>query len=184
MKKYHELSNQEKEGLLEELCEAISVLSGPKEIMFFLTDLLTKQETIMLAKRIKTAKFLLEGKDYIEIQESLKIGHSTISKISQWLAESGEGFRVISERTKKEKEKSKETGILNLEAAKEEWKNVKRRYPMIFWPQLLVEDIIKTMNQKQKEKVKSALEKLDRKSEIYQNINEMLYQKQRRRSKR
>jgi len=183
MKKYHELSNEEKEALLEEFCEAISVLSGPKEIMFFLADLLTKQEIIMLAKRIKTAKLLLEGKDYIEIQQSLKIGHSTISKISQWLAESGEGFRVISERTKKKKEKSREMGILNPEAAKEEWKQVKRRYPMIFWPQLLMEDIVKTMSQKQKDKVKLALKKLDRKSEIYQNINEILYRTKRRRYK-
>lgn len=167
MKRYFKLSNQEKENLLQEFCEAISVLNTPQEIMNFLTDLLTSQEVIMLAKRIKAAKFLIEGKNYKEIQESLKMGQSTIAKVNQWLMESGEGFRIIASRTKK-KEPEK------ISAAKQEWRKTKRRYPIAFWPQLLIEDIIKTMTKRQKDKIKTALKKLDRKSDIYKNINRIL----------
>ena len=172
MKKYYKLPDKEKEALLQEFCEAISVLEDPQEIMNFLTDLLTGQEVIMLAKRIKAAKFLIEGKNYKEIQAAINMGQSTISRISQWLIESGEGFRVIAERTKKKE--PKETKLLNLEAAKEEWKRTKGRYPIAFWPQLLVEDIMRTMNKKQKDKIRLALKKLDQKSDIYKNINKII----------
>jgi TrpR-related protein YerC/YecD len=173
MKKYYELSNQEREKLLEEFCEAISVLNNPKEIMNFLTDLLTGQEVIMLAKRIKAAKLLLNGKNYKEIQESLKMGQSTIAKVNHWLAESGEGFRVIAERTKKE-ENPKENKVLDIEAGKTEWRKLKKRYPAMFWPQLLIEGIIGTMNKRQKDKVRLVLKKIDRKSDIYRNINKII----------
>jgi len=172
MRKYYKLSNQEKENLLQEFCEAISVLNNPQEIMDFLTDLLTSQEVVMLAKRIKTAKLLIEGKGYREIQTALKMGQGTIARVNQWLTESGEGFRTIAERTKKKE--PKETKILNPEAAKSEWNRFKRRYPIMFWPQLLIEDIVKTMNKKQKERVKKTLAKLDEKSGIYKNINKIL----------
>ena len=52
MRKYYKLSNQEKENLLQEFCEAISVLNNPQEIMDFLTDLLTSQEVVVLSTHI------------------------------------------------------------------------------------------------------------------------------------
>ena len=172
MKKYYKLSNQEKENLLEDFCEAISVLNGPEEIMNFLTDLLTRQEVVMLAKRVKTAKLLIKGKSYKEIQESLKIGQGTIAKVNQWLMESGEGFRIISERTKKKE--PKEYKRLNPEAAKEEWEKTKRRYPIAFWPQILIEEAVKSMNKKKKEKLRLVMKKLDYKSDVYKSINKVL----------
>lgn len=167
MKKYSQISNKEKSDLLQEFCEAISVLNNPKEIIDFITDLLTKQETVMIAKRIKIAKMLIIGKDYQEIQNSLKTSPGTISKINQWLLESGEGFRLIAQRTKKEKLKNK-----NLELT--EFKKLKRRYPIMFWPELLIKDIIKTMNAKQKDRIKKSIKNLDRKSQIYKQINKAL----------
>lgn len=170
MARYSKISNKEKEELLIEFCEAISVLKSPKEIMDFLTDLLTKQEIIMLAKRIKTAKFLIEGKNYREIENLLKVGYGTIARVNQWLMESGEGFRIVTERTKKEKPKP-ETGW---ELVKKDWRKIKRRYPLYFWPQLLIEDIIKTMNSRQKQKIRNAIKKINNKSIIYKQINKIL----------
>ncbi len=170
MRKYSKISNKEREELLEELCEAISVLKNSQEIMNFITDLLTRQELIMLAKRIKIAKFLIEGKEYRDIENLLGVGQGTIAKVNQWLSESGEGFRLVAERTKKEKPKPASSWDL----AVEDWRKFRRRHPLMFWPQLLIEDIIKTMNKKQKDKVRQVIKKLDRKSSIYKQIDKIL----------
>ena len=164
------ISISEREELLEEFCEALSVLKNPQEIMNFLTDLLTRQETIVLAKRIKIAKLLIEGKSYRDIEGSLKVSHGTIAKINYWLLESGEGFRMVTERTKKKKPKP----TTSWDYAVKDWRKVRRRYPLMFWPQLLIEDIIKAMNKNQKEKVRQAVAKLDHKSSLYKQINKIL----------
>lgn len=52
--------------------------------MKFLTDLLTNQEIIMLAKRIKIPKLLVEEKSYREIEDLLKVSHVTIAKVAQY----------------------------------------------------------------------------------------------------
>jgi len=170
MAKYSRVSNKEREKLLQEFCEAISVLKNPQEIMNFITDLLTKQELIMLAKRIKIAKFLIEGKDYRGIESTLKVGHGTIARVGQWLLERGEGFRLIAKRTQKEKPKPETSWDL----AMKDWRKFRRHYSLMFWPQLLIEDVIKAMNKKQKEKVRRAIKKLDQKSSLYRRINKIL----------
>lgn len=167
MKKYSQISDKEKVDLLQEFCEAISVLSNPEEIMDFITDLLTKQETIMIARRIKIAKMLINGNNYQEIRNSLKVGLGTVSKINQWLLESGQGFRIIAQRTKKEKSKKTKLEL-------SEFQKLKKRYPVMFWPQLLMEEIIKTMNVKQRDRIRRSLKNIDRKSQIYKQINNAL----------
>lgn len=170
MIKYSQISNKEKEELLQEFCEALSVLRNSQEIMNFITDLLTKQETVMLAKRIKIAKLLIAGKNYREIENLLKVGHSTVARVSQWLSEGGEGFRLITERTRREKLKPEISWDLGMN----DWRRLRRRYPLMFWPQLLIEDVIKVMNKRQKDKVRQVIAKLDRKSNLYKQINKIL----------
>ncbi len=166
MEKYSKISNKEKVVLFTEFCEALSVLNNSQEISEFLTDLLTKQESTMLAKRIKAAKLLIQGKNYREIQNRLKISQGTIAKINQWLMEAGEGFRLITERTKNKKIKNENQNLpIN---------TLKKRYPIMFWPQLLIEDVIKTMNKKQKEKIRQSLNKLNHKSKLYKQLNKTL----------
>ena len=128
MAKYSRISNKEKEKLLEEFCEALSVLKTPQEIMNFITDLLTRQEIIMLAKRIKIAKFLIEGKNYRDIENLLKVGHGTVARVTQWLLEAGEGFRIITERTKKEKPKP----LSSWDLAMRDWRRLRRTHPLYF----------------------------------------------------
>lgn len=170
MAKYHRISNKEREDLLKEFCEAISVLKNSSEIMNFITDLLTKKELIMLAKRIKIAKLLIEGKNYREIEGILKVSHGTIARVNQWLLEGGEGFRLIAKRTKKEKP----TPETSRDLAMKDWRKFRRRYSLMFWPQLLIEDVIKMMNKEQKEKIRHAIAKLDHKSSLYKRINKIL----------
>lgn len=157
---------------MTDLCEALLSIKTADEAVKFLTDLLTKSEVIMLAKRIKIAKLLIEGKDYKTIEGLLKVSHSTIAKVAAWLAEAGEGFRLITERTKKEKPKPPSSW----DYALREWRTFKRTHPMLFWPQLIIEEIIASANRKQREKIKRAVEKLDHKSKLYKQINKILTQ--------
>ncbi|RLC35333.1 MAG: hypothetical protein DRZ76_00320 [Candidatus Nealsonbacteria bacterium] len=73
--------------------------------MDFIIDLLTRQETITIAKRIKIAKFLIKGKNYRYIERTLNVSHGTIAKVNYWLAEGGEGFRLIVKKAHKKEHK-------------------------------------------------------------------------------
>lgn len=171
MARYSQVTNQEKQELLSGFCEALAVLKTADEAMKFLTDLLTRQEIIALAKRIKIAKLLLAGKDYREIERALKVSHGTIAKVSHWLMESGEGFKLVAERTKNKEYKHK-TGSYELREI--EWDKFKRGHSLMFWPELLVKDIIKAMDRKQKNKIRATLAKIDYKSNLYKRIVHLL----------
>jgi TrpR-related protein YerC/YecD len=157
-----------RQELLADFCEALLSVKTTEEAIQFLTDLLTKSEVIMLAKRVQIAKMLIEGKEYRTIEEALRVSHSTIGKVAAWLEESGEGFRLVTERANKKKSKTE----WNPEA--EEWSRVKRKYPLMFWPQILLEDIVRGANKKQKDQLRRAVEKIDHKSEVYKEMNKML----------
>lgn len=170
MARYSKISNKEKEELLAEFCEALAVLKTVDEAMKFLIDLLTRQEIITLAKRIKIAKLLIEGRGYRSIESALKVSHGTIAKVGQWLLESGEGFKLVAERTKKEK--AALTGSDELK--KMEWGKFKRDHSLMFWPELLIKDIFKIMNEKQKEKTRKMIDELNHKSRLYRRISRSL----------
>ena len=55
-----------------------------------------------------------------------------------------------------------------------EWDNIKRRYSLYFWPELLLEEIIKNAHQREKERIKSVLERLEEKSELHKKIEKLL----------
>jgi len=166
MEKYSKISNDQKGELIQEFSESISVLNNPDEIMCFLVDLLTKQEILMIAKRIKIAKMLINQESYQNIGDVVKVSSGTIAKINQWLLDSGDGFRLVSSRTKKSRPMKKINDY--------QFNDIKRAYPIMFWPELLIRDIVKTMNKKQKEKLNNVLKKMDQKSNLYKDFKKFL----------
>lgn len=172
MKKYAGLSKETRHELLSEFCDALCSIKTSDEAVKFLTDLLTSSEAVMLAKRIKIAKLLIGGKSYNTIEESLSVSQGTIAKVAAWLAESGEGFRVIAERAPQTQTKNTLSRY-----EKSEWSKLKHKYPMMFWPQLLVEEIVEGASRKQKERIRRVVEKLDRKSKIYKDVTRILKSK-------
>ena len=58
-------------------------LRSSKDLSSFIDDLLTEEEILDLAQRIKIAKLILDGKTYDEIAEKVKTSTSTVSKIGQ-----------------------------------------------------------------------------------------------------
>ncbi|MEK7517664.1 MAG: YerC/YecD family TrpR-related protein [Patescibacteria group bacterium] len=65
------------------LVATLRKLKSSKDLSLFLDDLLTEEEILDLAQRIKIAKLILDGKTYDEIAEKVKTSTSTVSKIGQ-----------------------------------------------------------------------------------------------------
>jgi len=166
------LTPKERKRLIYELCQAISLLKSTEEAADLLTDLLSPKEIETIAKRLKIAEFLISGDNYDLIRKVLKVGYSTIARVNTWLNLSGIGFKTVISRKPKEKKE-----ILNEEKYDPySWYNIKRRYTLYYWPQLLLEEIFKSSDQKQIKKVMEKLEKLESKGKRFSSEdNKELY---------
>ncbi|MBI2442696.1 MAG: hypothetical protein HYV40_02165 [Candidatus Levybacteria bacterium] len=161
------LSRTDQEDLLFDLVHALVQARSMQDAALFLQDLLTRKELHNLSKRLRIAKHLLTGRSYEEIEQILHVSHGTIAKIALWLAERGDGFRSIIQRLPKESDKNvKEYS---------DWDAFKRRHPLYFWPELLLEEVVRSANQKQKERIQDVLQKLDEKSTLHRRIEKLLY---------
>lgn len=164
------LPTKEYQELMIYFCQALSSLKNTKEAAKFLTDLLSAQEAEMLAKRLKIAKRLAEGKKYDEIRQELKTGLATIARVNTWLNLSGEGFRMVIQRTPEIKEKhSDPQEMYNFYSRR----NVLRRYN---WPIYAIEELIEESDKKQREKIFSILQSMETKSKLFKDINKQLYE--------
>lgn len=162
------LSSQEQERILNEFALALSEIRNSHEALEFIRDLLSQSEAEMLARRIKIAELLLDGHTYQEVQDSLKVSHTTIARVGEWLKRSGNGYRTIVQRLKQKRGEhvpSKEPS---------EWNKLKHRYPMAFWPQLVIDEIIASANKQQKKRLQSVLHEMDEKSDLYKKLNRVL----------
>lgn len=65
--------------------ETLRKLRFEKDLGNFIDDLLTEEEILDLAQRIKIGKSILDGKSYDEISEKIGTSTSTVSKIGQIL---------------------------------------------------------------------------------------------------
>lgn len=168
IRRIEKLTKVEQESLVFDLVHALVQTQTVGEAALFVQDLLTKSEMKMLGKRLRIAKLLLSGMTYEEIQKNLHSSHTTVAKIAAWLAERGDGFRKIIEKLPKEKREEKWF-------ERSEWDSFKRRYSLYFWPELLLEEIVKNANQRQKERIKNVLERLEEKSELHMKIEKLLH---------
>lgn len=166
-KRIKKLSKKDQEQLVYDLINAVVQSKSISEAALFLQDLLTKREMEILSKRLKIARLLLAGKTYEEIATEIYASHSTVAKIAAWLSERGEGFRKIIDKLPKQSD-------AKTWQDKSEWDVIKRKYSMYFWPELLLEEIIKNSSKRQKEKIKSVLARLDEKNELHKNIERIL----------
>lgn len=74
-------SNLEKDKQL--LVNTLSKLKFKKALADFLGDVLTEEEILDLAQRIKIADLILNGKTYEEISQKVRTSTSTVSNIGQ-----------------------------------------------------------------------------------------------------
>jgi len=158
--------------MLYQLCCAISGMDTPEDAAELLQDLLSPQESEMLAKRLKIAEYLSKEISYEEIKDKLGAGYGTISRVQEWLMVSGNGYRKAISRMKKITIEEKNTIIQEDESAF----SLKKKYPLYYWPEIVFENIVKTMNLKQKDKIRRVVAKLDKakeKPEIYKRLKSL-----------
>lgn len=173
MARYHNrLPKAEVEKIFYKLCRAICEMKNTQEAAEFLRDLLSFQEAEMIAKRLKIAELILQDRTYTEIKQQLKVGYGKIARVQEWLKISGDGYRLALKRTIKDhtKEESSRRNI-------NEWVSIKKKYPAYFWPEMLLENIIKSSGIRQRERIHSAIremEKMKKKTNLYKKINKFL----------
>lgn len=165
------LSDHEQKELLIELCQSVAAIKKSEEAAQFLQDLLSSREAEMLAKRVKIAKLLLDGMTYEEVQEILKVGSGTVARVSTWLSLSGEGFRLVADRTRAARPPSAAR-----EAASHSWRMMKKRYPLHLWPEILIEEIVNSASIRQKDRLIKILDRLDDKDEAFLALSRMIAQ--------
>ncbi len=165
------LSEKEQISLLKEFCESFLNLGNLEEMVEFLTDLLTKNEIMILAKRLKIAKLLMKEWKYRDIKKELKVGEPTIARVAAWLEEAGKGFRMVAERSEK-----KEIPSDHILEEKKEKRGFKKKYGTYFWPDLLSgkNSKRKKLTKEEKERLFKGLKKLNKKSKIYKEMDKIL----------
>ncbi len=161
------LTGHERQEIMIGLCQALCVLNTPDEIAKALTDLLTPNEVEAIAKRLQIAEMLVQGGDYREIRGKLKVGFSTIARVNTWLNLSGEGYKLMLTRRKKSPRPVKDEEKYDPYS----WHNIKRRYSLYFWPQLLLEKLWESSNKQEKEKITKALGQLQVKKHTFTATN-------------
>jgi len=149
--------------LILDFCKTVSSLTRLDDAALFIRDLLSKQELRMLAKRLKIAKLLIEGKTYEGICKELKVSMGTVARINVWLVQSGEGFRRAVNKSGDFKE-----------VDKPRWHGIKRKYPMYYWPEILLKEIIYSANKKQRERLKKIIDSLEEKTAVTKEIDAII----------
>jgi uncharacterized protein YerC len=100
-------------------------IKSKREAADFFKDLLTPSEALMLSNRVMIAKRLVEGFNYEDIRKELGVGYTTINNVNRWLYTGFGGY--LSEIKKAQ---NKKDFVDNL--PKNEWENIKKKYPAHF----------------------------------------------------
>ncbi len=82
----------------KELFEAILQLQNVEEAQNFFRDLLTDQEIIEFANRLKAASMLHQGSSYVDVQETTGMSSTTVARIAKWLNKGMSGYKTILDR--------------------------------------------------------------------------------------
>lgn len=167
------LEKKEIEKFFYQLCAAIARIKNTKEAAEFLRDLITYQEAEIIAKRLKIAQLLIQGLTYEKISAEIKVSKPTIAKAQEWLRISGEGYRKAVGRMEDVDRIEEKKNFCN----PEDWSSMKKRYPMHYWPEILLENIIKNANIKQRRQFKAVLGemgKMKQKTALFRRLNKLV----------
>lgn len=162
------LSKAQQNDLFIRFAKAMSAVRNPVEAANFIKDLFSEQEALMLARRIQIAELLNGGYTYEEIRMEMKVSHTTIAKVQTWLSVYGEGFRMVLERTASEKPDRE---------LRQPWQTLKKKYPMYFWPQILLEEIVRAAGKREKQKLLKVVESMNEKSKLSHELLKILNSK-------
>ena len=155
------LSKKEQNELFISFAKVLSNIKNSVEAANFIRDLFSKSEALMLARRLQIARLSQEGLTYVQIRKAMKVSQTTIAKVQMWLNSYGDGLRTIFKRSKNKTKTS--DSILS-------WQHLKKKYPMYFWPELLLNEIIKNASKKEKERLIKIISKMKEKTKLTKQL--------------
>lgn len=150
------VTETKRQALIARFVHAISGLRTEEEAAAFLTDLLTRHELDVLAKRLTIADRLIAGNKYEDIATELGAGFTTIGRVSEWLAASGAGFRKAYSHKKELAPPARS-----------------RRLNRFNWPLVLVEELLNSSDKTQRKRIEKILNQVDRKNALYKELQEI-----------
>ncbi len=86
------------------LFEAILSLKSIDECYKFFEDICTVKEILDISQRLKAAKMLKNGANYMDISKETGMSTATISRVSKCLEYGGGGYAMIIDRVSESKE--------------------------------------------------------------------------------
>ena len=87
---------------VDALFDAILSLKTLDECYSFFEDACTIKEILDIAQRLKAAKMLKAGKNYVEVCAETGMSSATISRVSRCLEYGAGGYELVIGRTEKE----------------------------------------------------------------------------------
>ncbi|MBL8030102.1 MAG: hypothetical protein JNN11_02540 [Candidatus Doudnabacteria bacterium] len=162
------LSKEEQNQLFITFAESLASLKNPLEAANFIRDLFSEQEALMLARRLQIAELIVEGLTYAQIRHEMKVSENTISRVKTWLELYGDGYRAVLKRIQVKPQVDREIA--------QPWNKLKRQYPMYFWPTILLDEIIKSANKKEKERLLRVVKSLREKTKLSVELHKLLSQ--------
>lgn len=95
----------------KKLITAFLALKTNKEAESFLRDLMTSNEIEDFAKRLQAAELLLNKVSYLEIENITGFSSTTVARVSKWLNNGKNGYRLIISRINHHNNPSKRKGL-------------------------------------------------------------------------
>lgn len=89
---------------VDALFEAVLTLKTVEECYNFFEDACTVKEILEIAQRLKVAKLLKSGANYMSISKDTGVSTATISRVSRCLEYGNGGYEMVIERTEKGEE--------------------------------------------------------------------------------
>ena len=88
---------------VDALFEAILSLKTVEECYAFFEDACTIKEIIEIAQRLKAAKMLRNGVNYVEISKETGMSTATISRVNKCLEYGNGGYNIVLDRLNEDK---------------------------------------------------------------------------------
>lgn len=89
---------------VDNLFRAILCLESVEECYKFFEDACTVKEILDIAQRLKAAKMLMNGENYVVVGKETGMSSATISRVNKCLEYGGGGYRAILEKMEKQEQ--------------------------------------------------------------------------------
>ena len=162
----HKVSKSEENDLFILFAELLSKLSSTVAAANFIKGVLTEQEVLTISRRFKVVQMLGQDYDYKAIRQQLKMSDATIAKIQAWMRTFPDGFEHVLRNNHKPKTRPN--------FYESSWRQHKRRYPMYYWPQLLLEEVVRSANKRESERLLKIIGQMREKTKLTRQLEHLL----------